>query len=107
MVLLENLRYYKEEEQNNEDFARVLATDSHAEVFVQDGFGVVHRAHASTDAITHFLPSVAGLLLEREVDTITDVMQQPKRPLMAIIGGAKIADKIDIIYLIQDSGIIK
>ncbi len=102
VVLLENLRYYKEEEQNNEDFARVLAADSHADVFVQDGFGVVHRAHASTDAITHFLPSVAGLLLEREVDTITDVMQQPKRPLMAIIGGAKIADKIDIIYKFLD-----
>ncbi len=98
VVLLQNLRYYKEEEQNGEDFARVLAQDSHAEVFVQDGFGVVHRAHASTDAITHFLPAVSGLLLQREVSTITQVMQSPDRPLMAIIGGAKIADKIDIIY---------
>ena len=102
VVLLENLRYYKEEEQNSEDFACVLAADSHAEIFVQDGFGVVHRAHASTDAITHYLPSVAGLLLEREVDTITNVMQKPERPLMAIIGGAKIADKIDIIYKFLD-----
>lgn len=102
VVLLENLRYYKEEEKNDEDFARVLAADSHAEVFVQDGFGVVHRAHASTDAVTHFMPSVAGLLLEREVDTITNVMQEPERPLMAIIGGAKIADKIDIIYKFLD-----
>ncbi len=102
VVLLENLRYYKEEEQNNEDFARVLAQDSHAEIFVQDGFGVVHRAHASTDAVTHFLPSVAGLLLELEVDTITNVMNDPARPLMAIIGGAKIADKIDIIYKFLD-----
>lgn len=98
VVLLQNLRYYKEEEQNGEDFARVLAQDSHAEDFVQDGFGVVHRAHASTDAITHFLPAVSGLLLQREVSTITQVMQSPDRPLMAIIGGAKIADKIDIIY---------
>ncbi len=99
VVLLENLRYYKEEEKNDEDFARVLAQDSHAEVFVQDGFGVVHRAHASTDAVTHYLPSVAGLLLHAEVDTITEVMSQPDRPLMAIIGGAKIADKIDIIHI--------
>lgn len=98
VVLLENLRYYKEEEANDEDFARVLKEDTHAEIFVQDGFGVVHRAHASTDAITHYLPSVAGKLLYKEVDTITNVMQQPERPLMAIIGGAKIADKIDIIH---------
>lgn len=102
VILLQNLRYYKEEEKNDADFARVLAQDSRAEVFVQDGFGVVHRAHASTAAITQFLPSVAGLLLEREVDTITTVMQNPERPLMAIIGGAKIADKIDIIYKFLD-----
>lgn len=98
IILLENLRYYKEEEKNNEDFARVLAQDSNAQVFVQDGFGVVHRAHASTDAVTHYLPSVAGLLLYNEVHTITQVMSTPDRPLMAIIGGAKIADKIDILY---------
>ncbi len=102
VILLENLRYYQEEELNDEDFARVLATDTHAEVFVQDGFGVVHRAHASTDAITHYLPAVSGLLLEREVDIITNVMEKPERPLMAIIGGAKIADKIDIIYRFLD-----
>ena len=102
VILLENLRYYPEEEKNDDDFARFLAQDSHAELFVQDGFGVVHRSHASTDAVTHYLPSVAGLLLVREVDTITDVMQDPKRPLMAIIGGAKIADKIDIIYKFLD-----
>ena len=102
VALLENLRYYKEEEQNNEDFARVLVQDTNAELFVQDGFGVVHRAHASTDAITHFLPAVSGLLLEREVDTITNVMSNPDRPLMAIIGGAKIADKIEIIHIFLD-----
>lgn len=102
VALVENLRYYKEEEQNNEDFARVLVQDTNAELFVQDGFGVVHRAHASTDAVTHYAPSVAGLLLAREVDTITDVMSNPERPLMAIIGGAKIADKIDIIHVFLD-----
>lgn len=96
VLLLENLRFHPEEEANDDNFARQLA--SLAEVFVQDGFGVVHRAHASTEAITHHLPSVAGLLLEKEVDTITNVMENPERPLMAIIGGAKIADKIDILH---------
>ena len=96
VLLLENLRFHPEEEANDDEFATQLA--SLADIFVQDGFGVVHRAHASTEAITHHLPSVAGLLLEREVDTITRVMEQPERPLMAIIGGAKIADKIDILH---------
>ena len=95
VLLLENLRFYAEEEKNDEDFAKKLA--NLADVFVQDGFGVVHRAHASTDAVTHFLPSVAGLLVEKEVDTITTVMEKPERPLMAIIGGAKISDKITIL----------
>jgi 3-phosphoglycerate kinase len=95
VLLLENLRYHPEEEANDEGFAKELA--SLAELFVQDGFGVVHRAHASTSAVTKFLPSVAGFLLEKEVDTITNVMQKPERPLMAIVGGAKIADKIDIL----------
>ncbi|HSX37108.1 MAG TPA: phosphoglycerate kinase [Patescibacteria group bacterium] len=96
VLLLENLRFHPEEEKNDDGFAKQLA--SLADVFVQDGFGVVHRAHASTDAITKYLPSVAGLLLEKEVDTITDVMEKPERPLMAIIGGAKIADKIDLLH---------
>lgn len=96
VLLLENLRFHPEEEQNDDAFAAQLA--SLADIFVQDGFGVVHRAHASTEAVTHHLPSVAGLLLEKEVDTITNVMQQPERPLAAIIGGAKIADKIDILH---------
>jgi 3-phosphoglycerate kinase len=95
ILLLENLRFHPEEEADDDKFAAQLA--SRADIFVQDGFGVVHRAHASTDAITRHLPSVAGLLLEKEVDTITSVMEKPKRPLMAIIGGAKIADKIDIL----------
>lgn len=100
VALLENLRFRPEEEENDDGFAAKLA--SLAEVFVQDGFGVVHRAHASTDAITHHLPSVAGLLLEKEVDTITNVMENPARPLMAVIGGAKIADKIDVLYKFID-----
>jgi 3-phosphoglycerate kinase len=95
VALLENLRFHPEEEQNDDHFAAELA--KLADVFVQDGFGVVHRAHASTEAITHHLPSVAGFLLEREVDTITTVMHAPKRPLMAVMGGAKIADKIELL----------
>ena len=95
VLLLENLRFHPEEEANDDAFARQLA--SLADIFVQDGFGVVHRAHASTEAVTHHLPSVAGLLLEKEVDTITSVMEKPERPLMAIIGGAKIADKIEVL----------
>jgi 3-phosphoglycerate kinase len=100
ILLLENLRYHEEEEKNDENFARQLA--GLAEIFVQDGFGVVHRAHASTDAVTRFLPSVAGLLLEKEVDTITNVMENPERPLTAIVGGAKISDKIDILNRLID-----
>ncbi|HEX8762402.1 MAG TPA: phosphoglycerate kinase [Candidatus Saccharimonadales bacterium] len=95
ILLLENVRFHPEEESNDEDFAAQLA--KHGDIFVQDGFGVVHRAHATTEAITHFIPSVAGLLLEKEVDTITRVMDAPERPLMAIIGGAKISDKIDVL----------
>lgn len=95
VLLLENLRFHKEEEANDKAFAKQLA--SLAEVFVQDGFGVVHRAHASTSAVTQFLPSVAGLLLEKEVTTITSVMEKPARPLMAVIGGAKISDKIGVL----------
>lgn len=100
VALLENLRFHPEEEKNDEGFAKQLA--SLADVFVQDGFGVVHRAHASTDAVTHYLPSVAGLLLENEVDTITNVMINPGRPLVAVVGGSKIADKLDILYRFID-----
>ncbi|TAH33756.1 phosphoglycerate kinase [Candidatus Saccharibacteria bacterium] len=100
VLLLENLRFHAEEEANDDAFAQQLARL--ADVFVQDGFGVVHRAHASTDAVTHHLPSVAGLLLEKEVDTITNVMENPARPLVAVIGGAKIADKIEILQRFID-----
>lgn len=95
VLLLENVRYHAEEEANDLEFAKKLATL--ADVFVQDGFGVVHRSHASTSAITKCLPSVAGLLLEHEYDTITNVMENPKRPLMAVVGGAKISDKIGVL----------
>jgi len=95
VLLLENVRFYPGEEANDDGFAAELA--KLADVFVQDGFGVVHRAHATTDAITHHLPSVAGLLLEKEVDTLTNAIQNPKRPLMTIVAGAKIADKIDVL----------
>lgn len=95
ILLCENLRFHPEEEKNEEGFAKELAKNG--ELFVQDGFGVVHRAHASTEGITHFLPSVSGFLLKKEVDTITNVMANPDRPLMAVIGGAKIADKLDLL----------
>ncbi len=95
ILLLENLRFRKEEKTNDTHFAKQLA--ELADYFVQDGFGVVHRADASTDAITQFLPSVAGLLLEKEVVTIREAIENPEKPLVAIVGGAKIADKISVL----------
>jgi phosphoglycerate kinase len=100
VLLLENLRFHEEEEANDDSFARQLAQD--IDVFVQDGFGVVHRAHASTDAITKHLLSVSGLLLEAEVTAINGVMLHPERPLMALVGGAKISDKIALLNRLID-----
>ena len=97
VILLENVRFKPGEKENDPAFAKALATSSGAKYFVQDGFGVVHRADASTEAVTHVLPSVAGLLLEKEVSTITSVMKDPKRPLVAVLGGAKVSDKITVI----------
>lgn len=94
ITLLENLRFYPEEEADSIDFAKKLAADSLANYFIQDGFGVVHRAHSSTSSITKFLPSVAGLLLEKEFIEITSAMESPRRPLLALLGGAKVSDKI-------------
>lgn len=102
VTLLENLRFYPGEEANDLEFARQLAKQSHAQYFIQDGFGVVHRAHASTSAITQCLPSGAGLLLEREYMTITQAMKKPKRPLVAVMGGAKVSDKIGVIERMVD-----
>lgn len=97
VVLLENVRFYEAEEKNSAVFARQIARDTKAQYFVQDGFGVVHRAHATTDAIEQYLPGVAGLLLAKEVKTLTKVMSAPKEPFTAIVGGAKIEDKIGLI----------
>lgn len=102
VTLLENLRFYKGEEANDTTFARELAKTSGAQYFVQDGFGVVHRAHASTAAITQYLPSVAGLLLKKEYQAITKAMQSPKKPLVAVLAGAKVSDKIEVIHTLID-----
>lgn len=100
IALLENLRFKSQEEANDEDFAKDLA--SMGDIFVQDGFGVVYRKHASTDAITHYLPSVAGLLLEKEVLTIAGAIEDPARPLMVIIGGDKTDTKLKLIDQLID-----
>lgn len=97
VIVLENLRFDPREETDDPVFAKALARDTGARYFVQDGFGVVHRAHASTHAITMQLPSVAGLLVEREYTAITRTMKHPEHPFVAVMGGAKVADKIDVI----------
>lgn len=106
ILLLENLRFSPEEENNSEAFAHEIIDSTHAELFVQDGFAVVHRAHASTAAITNLIPAVAGLLLEKEVTTLVKVLENPAKPLVVVIGGAKVADKqplIDEFLPIADS----
>jgi phosphoglycerate kinase len=100
ILMLENVRFHPEEETNDEQFARELA--SYADVFVQDAFGVVHHGAVSVSEVPKYIPGVAGLLVEKEVDTITNVMENPKRPLMAVIGGSKIEDKIDILNQLVD-----
>jgi len=103
VVMLENLRFNKGEEAGDAAFAKKLVEQTGAEIFVQDAFGMVHRAHASMVAITKLLPSVAGLLLEKEVVALTDAMARPKRPLLAIIGGSKVEDKQSLIELFAKS----
>jgi len=94
--LLENLRFHPEEEANDEKFARQLA--SLADFYVNDAFGSAHRAHASTEGITHFVKqSAAGLLMEREVQYLGKALQHPEKPFVAILGGAKVSDKIAVI----------
>lgn len=95
IVLLENVRFHKEETKNDPDFAKALA--SLAEVYVNDAFGTAHRAHASTEGVTKFLPSVAGYLLKKEIDIMGNALDNPKRPFVAILGGAKVSDKIGVI----------
>jgi 3-phosphoglycerate kinase len=97
IVLLENLRFHPEEEKNDDGFAHQLAETSGAEIFVENAFGNAHRSHASTVAIAKIVMGVAGLLVEKEVDTITNAMQQPIHPLVAVVGGAKISDKIEVL----------
>ena len=95
VVLLENLRFHKEETKNDPEFAKKLA--SYADIFVNDAFGTVHRAHASTEGVTHYLPSVAGFLIKKELEFMGKALEDPDRPFVAILGGAKIADKIPVI----------
>jgi phosphoglycerate kinase len=95
ILMLENLRFNTGEESNDPDFCKAIG--SLADVFVQDGFGVSHRAHASTEGITRFLPSVSGLLMDKEIDILTQLTESPENPLVLILGGAKISDKIGVI----------
>jgi len=96
VILLENLRFHPEEEKNDPEFAKQLA--SVADLYVNDAFGTAHRAHASTEGVTHYLkPSVGGLLIEKELQYLQNAIEDPKRPLVAIIGGSKVSSKITVI----------
>ena len=97
VLLLENLRFVPDEEADSEQFAQEIVDATGAELFVQDGFAVIHRAHASTDAIARILPSVAGFLVENEVSRLEGAMKDPVRPLLVIVGGAKVSDKQPLI----------
>lgn len=97
VTLLENVRFHKGEEANDPAFAEALKESSQPDYVVQDGFGVVHRAHASTEGISHLVPAVAGFLLETEVSELTKAIKHPQRPLVAVLGGAKISDKLPLV----------
>lgn len=97
ILVLENLRFYPGEEKNSTECAREIAESTHADIFVQDGFAVIHRAHASTAAITGEMMSIAGLLLEKEVSALSGLAENPKHPFVVIIGGAKVEDKQPLI----------
>jgi phosphoglycerate kinase len=99
-ILLENLRFHAEEEKNDPAFARALA--SYADVYVNDAFGTAHRAHASTEGIAHILPAYAGLLMEKEIEFLGKLMENPERPFAAIIGGAKVSGKIKVLRNLVD-----
>ncbi len=100
VLLLENTRMYEEEEKNDLEFAKKLA--SFADIFVNDAFGSAHRAHASTEGVTHFLPSVCGFLIKKEIDALDGGINNPKRPLLAIVGGSKVSSKIDVLNNLLD-----
>lgn len=111
VLVLENTRFYPEEKANDPEFSKKLA--ELADVFVSDAFGAAHRAHASTVGVTAYLPSVAGFLMQRELDALGQVMENPEKPFVAILGGAKVSDKIGVIrnllnkvdYLLVGGGI--
>jgi phosphoglycerate kinase len=98
LLLLENLRFHAGEEANDPAFAEALA--AFADVYVNDAFGSAHRAHASTEGITHFLPAVAGLLLESEVNALSRLLDRPPRPFHTVIGGAKISEKLNVLRVL-------
>ncbi|ANU25912.1 phosphoglycerate kinase [Planococcus versutus] len=100
IILLENVRFHKGEEQNDDELAQAFA--ALADVFVNDAFGAAHRAHASTAGIASYLPAVSGLLLEKELDVLGKALSEPERPFTAIIGGAKVKDKIGVIDHLLD-----
>jgi len=100
VLLLENVRFHKEETKNDPSFAKELA--SIADIFVNDAFGTAHRAHASTAGLANFLPAVSGYLIQKELDFIGGALENPKRPFVAILGGAKVSDKIGVIENLLD-----
>lgn len=100
VVLLENLRFRNEEKKNDPDFAKELA--ALADIYVNDAFGTAHRAHASTEGVTHYLPAVAGFLIGKELDVMGKALEDPKRPFVAVLGGAKVSDKIGVINNLLD-----
>ena len=100
VVMLENVRYEPGETKNDPELAKRYA--ALADLYVNDAFGAAHRAHASTEAVAHLLPSAAGRLLEREVRTLKGIMEDPKRPLVAVLGGAKVTDKIGVLDAFLD-----
>lgn len=95
VLLLENCRYYNEETDNDADFAKQLA--AFGDVYVNDAFGTAHRAHASTEGVSHFLPSYAGFLIEKEVKYMAPLLSNPEKPFVAIIGGSKVSSKITVL----------
>lgn len=99
-MLLENLRYHPEEEKNDPAFAKDLA--DMAQLYVSDAFGTVHRAHASTAGVAAYLPAVAGLLVQKELEIMGGALSDPKRPLVAVLGGSKVSDKIGVINHLLD-----
>ncbi|MCL6623255.1 MAG: phosphoglycerate kinase [Fimbriimonadales bacterium] len=94
-ILLENVRFYSEETENDPEFARKLA--ELGDIFVNDAFGSAHRAHASTEGVAHFLPAVSGFLMEKEMEFLGNAVENPKRPFVAVLGGAKVGDKIEVL----------